>query len=139
LLAPDDCNGYLPWAIRIFKCDKAWRFWNEVEEGVHYTSYRFADRAACDAALATPDFKEMIADFNRAWPEGVARTRDFVTLVEERGGVVTPASLGLMVRSAAKPRVSNHGAAPSFETPAARALQDEAETLIALATNTPRA
>jgi len=42
-----------------------------------------------------------------------------------------PASLGLMVRSAAKQRVSNHGAAPSFETPAFAALrrapQDEAD------------
>jgi hypothetical protein len=30
-----------------------------------------------------------------------------------------------MVRSAAKPRISNHVAAPSFETPASRAPQDE--------------
>ena len=36
---------HLPWAIRIFKCDKAWRFWSEVEEGVHYAAYRFADKA----------------------------------------------------------------------------------------------
>ena len=27
----------------------------------------------------------MIADFNKAWPEGVSRTRDVVTLAEERG------------------------------------------------------
>ena len=26
----------------------------------------------------------MVADFNAAWPEGVTRTRDIVTLVEER-------------------------------------------------------
>jgi len=32
----------------------------------------------------------------------------------------------LMVRSAAEPRVSNHEAAPSFETRAAPAPQDEA-------------
>ena len=53
---------------------------------MHYAVYQFADKAACDAALGTDDFKEMIADFNRAWPEGVTRTRDIVTLVEERGG-----------------------------------------------------
>jgi len=51
---------------------------------VHYAAYRFADRASCDAALATQDFKELVADFNRSWPEGVTRTRDIVTLVEER-------------------------------------------------------
>jgi hypothetical protein len=75
---------HLPWAIRVFKCDKAWRFWSEVEEGVHYAVYRFADKAACDAALASAEFKEMVADFSRTWPEGVARTRDVVTLAEER-------------------------------------------------------
>jgi hypothetical protein len=79
-------TDHLPWAIRVFKCDKAWRFWSEVEEGVHYAVYRFADKAACDIALATDDFKAMIADFNKAWPEGVTRTRDVVTLVEEREG-----------------------------------------------------
>ena len=45
--------------------------------------------------------------------------------------VVVLASPGLMVRSVAQRRVSNHGAAPSFETPAFAALrrapQDEAD------------
>ena len=53
---------------------------------MHYAVYRFADRAACDAALATDEFKNMVADFNRAFP-GVTRTRDIVTLVEEREGL----------------------------------------------------
>jgi hypothetical protein len=77
---------HLPWAIRVFKCDKAWRLWSEVEPGVHYAVYRFADKAACDAALASDDFKALVADFNRAFPEGVTRTRDVVTVAEERGG-----------------------------------------------------
>ncbi len=75
---------HLPWALQVFKCDKAWRFWSEVEEGVHYAVYRFAGKAACDAALASDGFKELIADFNRSWPEGVIRTRDVVTLTEGR-------------------------------------------------------
>jgi len=76
---------HLPWAIRIFHCDKAWRFWSETEPGVHYAVYRFADKASCDAALGSAEFKELVADFTRTWPEGVTRTRDIVTLVEERG------------------------------------------------------
>ena len=44
---------HLPWALRIFKCEKAWRFWSESEPGVHYAVYRFAD-------------------FTRFWPQGVA-------------------------------------------------------------------
>jgi hypothetical protein len=51
---------------------------------VHYAVYRFADKASCDAALASADFKELVADFDKSWPEGVARTRDVVTLAEER-------------------------------------------------------
>ena len=77
---------HLPCAIEVFKCDKAWRFWSEVEEGVHYAVYRFADKAACDAAMKSEGLQELIADFNKSWPEGVARTRDIVTLVEERAG-----------------------------------------------------
>jgi hypothetical protein len=79
-------TDHLPWALRVFKCDKTWRLWSEVEVGVHYAVYRFADKAACDAALASDGFKQLVADWNRTWPEGVSRTRDVVTLVEEREG-----------------------------------------------------
>jgi hypothetical protein len=51
---------------------------------VHYAVYQFADKPRLDAALACDEFKDMVADFNRSWPEGVARSRDIVTLVEER-------------------------------------------------------
>ena len=78
-------TDHLPWAIKVFKCDKAWRLWSEVEEGVHYAVYSFADRAACDAAMKSEGLKELIADFDKSWPEGVTRTRDIVTLAEERG------------------------------------------------------
>jgi hypothetical protein len=77
---------HLPWACRAFKCDSAWRGWSTLEEGVHYAVYRFADKAACDKALGAAEFQELIADFNTSWPEGVSRTRDVVTVVEEREG-----------------------------------------------------
>jgi hypothetical protein len=51
---------------------------------VHYAAYQFVDKARLDAALASDGFKELVADFNRSWPEGVTRTRDVMTLVEER-------------------------------------------------------
>ena len=44
-------TDHLPWAVKAFKCEKAWRAWSQVDEGVHYAVYRFADKAACDAAL----------------------------------------------------------------------------------------
>jgi hypothetical protein len=51
---------------------------------VHYAVYRFADMARL-AALKAPSFRELIADFDQAWPRGVTRTRDMLNLVEERG------------------------------------------------------
>ncbi|HEY1472839.1 MAG TPA: hypothetical protein VGF53_02005 [Pseudolabrys sp.] len=77
-------TDHLPWAIEVFKCEKTWRCWSEVEAGVHYAVYRFADKAACDAALASDGFKALVAAWNSSWPEGVTRTRDVVTLAEER-------------------------------------------------------
>ena len=50
-------NDHLPWALSVFKCEKAWRCWSTREEGVHYAVYRFPS---------------------------VLRTRDVVTLVDER-------------------------------------------------------
>ena len=45
-------TDHLPLALKVFKCEKAWRFWSEVEEGMHYAVYQFADKPALDAALA---------------------------------------------------------------------------------------
>jgi len=78
-------TDHLPWAMRAFQCEKAWRFWSEIEPGVHYAVYRFADKASCDAALASAEFKALVADFDRTFPQGVSRTRDVVRLAEERG------------------------------------------------------
>ncbi len=77
-------SHHLPMALAAFKAEKAWRFWSAAEAGVHYAVYRFADMARLDAALKGPSFKELIADFDQAWPSGVTRTRDMLNLVEER-------------------------------------------------------
>ena len=42
--------------------------------------------ARLDAALKSEGFKGLVADFDRAWPAGVARTRDMLNAVEERDG-----------------------------------------------------
>ena len=36
-------NDHLPWASRVFKCEKAWRCWSARDEGVHYAVYRFTE------------------------------------------------------------------------------------------------
>ena len=77
-------EDHLPWAIRVFKCERAWRCWSSLERNVHYAFYRFTDELSMDAALAGQDLKDLIADFDRAWPSGVTRSRDKLVLVDER-------------------------------------------------------
>ncbi len=75
---------HLGWALDVFKAEKGWRFWSTVDAGVHYAVYQFADMARLDAALKSEGFKELVADYDRTWPNGVTRTRDILTMVEER-------------------------------------------------------
>ncbi len=75
---------HLPMALDDFKAEKCWRFWSDVDAGVHYAVYQFADLARLDAALASPAFKGLVADYDQAWPTGVTRTRDKLSLVEAR-------------------------------------------------------
>jgi hypothetical protein len=77
---------HLPMALEEFKAEKCWRFWSAVDAAVHYAVYQFPDMAQLDAAMKSQGFKGLVADFDQAWPKGVARTRDLVSLVEERGG-----------------------------------------------------
>jgi hypothetical protein len=77
-------TDHLPMAFAEFKAEKCWRFWSEREAGVHYAVYQFADVARVDAALKSDGFKALVADFDQAWPSGVTRTRDVVSLAEER-------------------------------------------------------
>jgi hypothetical protein len=77
-------SHHLPMALAEFRAEKCWRFWSTAEAGVHYAVYQFADTARLDAALKSEGFKGLVADFDQAWPSGVTRSRDMVTMVEER-------------------------------------------------------
>jgi hypothetical protein len=76
---------HLPMALAEFRCEKCWRFWSVADAGVHYAVYQFADMARLDAALKSDGFKGLVADFDKTWPDGVTRTRDMLTMAEERG------------------------------------------------------
>jgi hypothetical protein len=75
---------HLPMALADFKAEKAWRFWSTADAGVHYAVYRFADAAKLAAAMKSQEFKALIADFDKSFPTGVTRTRDLLTMAEER-------------------------------------------------------
>ena len=77
-------SHHLPLALAEFSAEKCWRFWSTADAGVHYAVYQFADMARLDAALKSQGFKSLVAEFDQAWPAGVTRTRDMVTMVEER-------------------------------------------------------
>jgi hypothetical protein len=79
-------TDHLPWALKDFKAEKAWRFWSAREAGVHYAVYQFADMAKLEAAMKDEVLKPLIADFDKSWPKGVTRSRDIMTLAEERKG-----------------------------------------------------
>ena len=68
-----------------FKAEKAWRFWSTVDASVHYAVYRFADMGKLEAGVNPQSLDPLIADFDKAWPAGVARTRDILNMVEVRG------------------------------------------------------
>jgi hypothetical protein len=77
---------HLPMALSKFKAEKCWRFWSTADACVHYAAYQFADMARLDAALASDGFKRLVTDFDSAWPHGVSRTRDKLSLMEEKSG-----------------------------------------------------
>ena len=74
---------HLPMALADFKAERCWRLWSAADAGVHYAVYQFADMARLDAALNSDAFKGLVADYDKAWPSGVTRTRDMLNMVEE--------------------------------------------------------
>ena len=53
---------------------------------MHVAVYQFADKDRLEAALQSEDFKALVADFDNAWPSGVTRSREMLTLVESAPG-----------------------------------------------------
>jgi hypothetical protein len=72
---------HVPMAMDRFRCEKSWRFWSRSDPSVHYALYQFADLATLRARLDAPGFKELVADFDQAWPQ-VPRTRDLLESVQ---------------------------------------------------------
>jgi hypothetical protein len=72
---------HVPMAMDRFRCEKAWRLWSRSDPSVYYALYQFPDMATLRARLDAPGFKELVADFDRAWPQ-VPRTRDLLEAVQ---------------------------------------------------------
>ena len=74
-------DEHLPDALKAFGARRAWRGWGE-DPLVHYAWYEFENLASAKAILGSEALKRLVADFDRAWGKKVARSRDFVTIVQ---------------------------------------------------------
>ena len=77
---------HLPDALKTFKAKRAWRAWSDVDPLVHYAFYEFESMAAARAIEGTDELKRLVADFDRAWGDRVARSRDFIETVQKAEG-----------------------------------------------------
>jgi hypothetical protein len=75
-------TDHMPWALREFKCEKAWRFWSETDPSVHQATYQFDNLEALEATRKSEGMKALVADFDKAFPT-VTRAREVLTLAEE--------------------------------------------------------
>ncbi|HXR58927.1 MAG TPA: hypothetical protein VN747_06380 [Burkholderiales bacterium] len=76
-------DEHLPDALAAFKAKRAWRAWSGIDPAVHYAFYEFESMAAARAIEGTAELKRLVADFDRAWGDRVARSRDFIETVQE--------------------------------------------------------
>ena len=75
-------DEHLPDALRSFNARRAWRAWSDSDPCLHYAWYEFDDLASAKAILGSEALKRLVADFDRAWGNKVARSRDFVSIVQ---------------------------------------------------------
>jgi hypothetical protein len=75
-------DDHLPKAVAAFGAEKAWRSWSTGDPAVHHAGYQFADRAALDRAVGSARMQELIAEFDRDWPQ-VERSRDILAVAQE--------------------------------------------------------
>ena len=73
---------HLPDAAKTFGAEKAWRYWSVSDPSQHLATYQFADLASIERAMAGPDMKRLVADFDRDFP-GIPRTREITVQAEE--------------------------------------------------------
>ena len=73
---------HLPDALKAFGARRAWRGWSALDPSVHHACYEFDDLARAQAIEGSEGLKRLIAEFDRAWGDKVARSRDFVDAVQ---------------------------------------------------------
>ena len=76
-------SDHLPWAGRAFGAARAQRYWSRSDPAVHIALYEFTDLAAARHATRAEVMAPLIADFDKSWPTGTSRSRDYIELAGE--------------------------------------------------------
>ena len=76
-------TDHLPWALREFGAQRAWRCWSQSDPSVHVAFYEFDSVEAAKAATAADKIKPLVADFDRVWGERVPRRRAILEVAQE--------------------------------------------------------
>lgn len=69
---------HLPDAKAAFRAVSAQRGWSDIDAGVHFALYEFADLPAARAIADSDEIRGMIAEFDRVWQGRVERTREVI-------------------------------------------------------------
>jgi len=76
-------TDHLPWALKAFGAQRAWRLWSRSDPAIHYAFYEFADVADAEALIGSEKIKPLVADFDRVWGDRVPRRREILEIVQE--------------------------------------------------------
>jgi hypothetical protein len=82
-------TDHLPWAIRTFAAQRAWRCWSRTDPAVHYAFYEFPEVGQAEGLIGSETIKPLIADFDRVWGDRVSRRREILEIVQETGPAVS--------------------------------------------------
>jgi len=78
-------DEHLAEALKGFSARRAWRGWSTVDASVHHAIYEFDDIARAQAIQGSEALKRLVAEFDRMWGNKVARSRDFVEVIQTIG------------------------------------------------------
>jgi hypothetical protein len=67
---------HLPDALAAFGAQEATRYWSTTDDNVHFAIYRFDDIEHLNDVMNGPILADLVAEFDRNWPDGITRTRE---------------------------------------------------------------
>ena len=77
---------HMPDAAKAFRIGRAWRGWSQNDPAVHCAYYQFESLDRLNAIMDGPEIAALIAEFDRCWGNKVVRTREVMSVADEREG-----------------------------------------------------